>query len=181
MYPSALCPNVNFTCQASSIDFLVKHNFDFNKLFSLGIPYLKDEDVDKLLDKLEDKYEKKAAAESTPKNQITIPDEHKSTIKKILKKIDEFIKSDSSKSLIIEKYNSFVRRLIYQEAQEKFGTDVFIQTNKDETMTVSAGLSLQEVKDIQKEKQRLEKEEILDNVGFSRVIKLIMESVSYFF
>lgn len=180
VYPSALCPNVNFTCQASSIDFLVKHNFDFNKLFSLGIPYLRDEEVEKLLKRLEEKYEKKTALEGTPKSLLIIPDEHKSTIDSILSKIDNYIDSKTDESLTIEKYNSFVRRLIYQTTQEKYGADIFVQTNKDETMTIKAGLSLHQMKEIQKEKQKLEKQEILDNVGFSKVIKLIIESGKLF-
>lgn len=177
IYPSALCPNVNFTCQASSIDFLVKHNFDFNKLFSSGIPYLRDDEADRLLEKLEEKYEKKTSLESTSKSPLSIPDEHKSTIDSILSKIDNYIDLKSQDDLTIEKHNSFVRRLIYQATQEKYGPDIFVQTNKDETMTVKAGLSLQQMKEIQKEKQKAEKQEILDNVGFSKIIKLIIESV----
>lgn len=180
VYPSALCPNVNFTCQASSIDFLVKHNFDFNKLFKSGIPYLRDDEVDRLLEKLQEKYEKKIASETTPsRTPLTVPEEHKSTIDLILSKIDDHIDSKTEgEDLKIEKHNSFVRRLIYQTTQEKYGADVFVQTNKDETMTVKTGLSLEQMKEIQKEKQKSEKQEILDNVGFSKVIKLIMETVS---
>jgi hypothetical protein len=40
--------SVRFLCQASSLDFLSKQNFDFNKLFKEGISYLKSDDENKL-------------------------------------------------------------------------------------------------------------------------------------
>ena len=46
-----------FLCQASSMDFLSKQNFDFNKLFKEGISYLKSDDERKLMDSLQEKRE----------------------------------------------------------------------------------------------------------------------------
>ena len=43
-----LAPDTRFMCQASSIDFLTQHNFDFNKVFREGIPYLRQDDETKL-------------------------------------------------------------------------------------------------------------------------------------
>ena len=38
-----------FTCQASSLEYLAKHNFDFNKVVYHGIPFLPLEDQGRLL------------------------------------------------------------------------------------------------------------------------------------
>jgi hypothetical protein len=46
-----------FLCQASSMDFLSKQNFDFNKLFKEGISYLKSDDEKKLRDSVDEKRE----------------------------------------------------------------------------------------------------------------------------
>lgn len=42
-------------CQTSSIMFLSNQGFDFNKLFSSGIPYLTSSDEEKMVKRLDDK------------------------------------------------------------------------------------------------------------------------------
>lgn len=42
-------------CQASSIAFLANQDFDFNKLFKYGIPYLNTNEEEKLIKRLEEK------------------------------------------------------------------------------------------------------------------------------
>ena len=38
-----------FTCQAGSLEYLAKHNFDFNKMIYKGVPFMPLEKRDKLL------------------------------------------------------------------------------------------------------------------------------------
>lgn len=52
-------PDSRFMCQASSIAFLVNQDFDFNKLFKHGIPYLCANDEEKLVKRLEEKQKLK--------------------------------------------------------------------------------------------------------------------------
>jgi poly(A)-specific ribonuclease len=42
-------------CQASSINFLINQDFDFNKLFKYGISYLNADDEEKLVKCLKEK------------------------------------------------------------------------------------------------------------------------------
>lgn len=112
------------------------------------------------------------------RSDAVIPKEHKSTIDGINKKIEDFLKSGNGDGISLGTHNSFIRRLIYSSIQEKFGTQVFLQTNKDQSMTASLARTAQELEEKQKELFQGEKQEILDDVGFSKVIKLIMESVS---
>ena len=43
----------NFVCQASSLEFLIRYNFDFNKFLYKGISYLNKQQVTKLKQDLE--------------------------------------------------------------------------------------------------------------------------------
>lgn len=181
IFPSPLNPDINFTCQTHCMIFLAKNGFDFNKVFSVGIPYIRESDKDILLSDLKEKHDKlieQVSQSPSTKNNIPIPDENKATIDDILKRVALFLKSKDKTSLTLESHNSFVRRLIYQSVQDKFGSNVFLQTNKDYTMTVSVGLSKEEIKDMKKTKYLCEKQDLLDNVGFTNVIKLIIQSVS---
>lgn len=42
-------------CQTSCMSFLASQEFDFNKLFKLGIPYLTASEEEKLIKRLEEK------------------------------------------------------------------------------------------------------------------------------
>ena len=50
---SKMAPDLRFLCQTSSIDFLVNNDFDFNKLFKDGIPYLRPSDESKIRETIE--------------------------------------------------------------------------------------------------------------------------------
>lgn len=46
LYPSSFGPlDVRFLCQASSLEFLCQHNFDFNKFIYNGVPFLNNDQV----------------------------------------------------------------------------------------------------------------------------------------
>lgn len=78
-HPCDKVVDTRFLCQASSIAFLAKQGFDFNKLFNHGIPYLTKYDEEKLLKKLErDKEIKKKGLQD-----IEISDEEKPYIEDI--------------------------------------------------------------------------------------------------
>ena len=52
-----LAPDLRFMCQTSSIDFLISNDFDFNKLFKDGIPYLRPGDEARLRETISDRQE----------------------------------------------------------------------------------------------------------------------------
>lgn len=73
-------PDSRFMCQASSIAFLANQDFDFNKLFKHGIPYLSASEEEKLVKRLEEKQKLK---EELNQDLIPIPDNDKPQIEEI--------------------------------------------------------------------------------------------------
>lgn len=69
-----------FMCQASSIAFLANQDFDFNKLFNYGIPYLSANEEEKLAKRLEEKQKIK---EENNQDLIPISDTDKPQIEEI--------------------------------------------------------------------------------------------------
>lgn len=59
-------PNVRFSCEASSLEFLASWGFDFNKLFYKGIPYLTLAAEQKMKDNYDKKQVYLAEENSTP-------------------------------------------------------------------------------------------------------------------
>lgn len=67
-------------CQTSSIAFLANQDFDFNKLFKYGIPYLRASEEEKLVKRLEEKQKIK---EENNVDLIPISDNDKPQIEEI--------------------------------------------------------------------------------------------------
>ncbi|GLH08416.1 Poly(A)-specific ribonuclease PARN [Gryllus bimaculatus] len=121
---SRSAPDPRFLCQSSSLDFLVSQGFDFNKLFKEGIPYLTEAEEKKLREQLEEK-QKARANSSSSKNEdssasIPIPEEHTELIEDVCVRINDFLSNDEQDELILDGYNGFVRKLIYQTVGERF-------------------------------------------------------------
>lgn len=73
-------PDNRFMCQASSIAFLANQDFDFNKLFKQGIPYLNANEEEKLIKRMEEKQKLK---EENNQDLIPISDNDKPQIEEI--------------------------------------------------------------------------------------------------
>lgn len=54
-------PDQRFLCQSSSISFLISQGFDFNKLFSQGIPYLNEQEANYYKTNIEESYKKRTS------------------------------------------------------------------------------------------------------------------------
>lgn len=66
--------------------------------------------------------------------------------------------------------------MIYQTAKEKFGSDVLIETAKDDTLKLTKGLTEDEKEKRQNEKWEEEKDSIHREFGFSEIIQQIINS-----
>lgn len=73
-------PDCRFMCQASSIAFLANQDFDFNKLFKYGIPFLSANEEEKLIKRLE---EKQKSREENNYDIIPISDTDKPQVEEI--------------------------------------------------------------------------------------------------
>jgi len=54
-------PDKRFLCQSSSLEFLISHGFDFNKLFKHGVSYLSYDEEAKLRANFEERQTRKTA------------------------------------------------------------------------------------------------------------------------
>uniref|UniRef100_A0A1B6DFL6 Poly(A)-specific ribonuclease RNA-binding domain-containing protein n=1 Tax=Clastoptera arizonana TaxID=38151 RepID=A0A1B6DFL6_9HEMI len=171
-------PDCRFICQASSIDFLIKNNFNFNKLFLEGIPYLNQNDEQKMRDKLNEKRMRNSLTR-TPTCEmasIAVPEEHVKTINDACEKISDFLKNKTLEEITLDSCNGFVRKLIYQEAWKKFSRDeLTLETRQYQIVAKRLGTP-EEREKLEKDKMDQENTEITDAVGFSKVIRLLSET-----
>ncbi|KAK7862589.1 hypothetical protein R5R35_004199 [Gryllus longicercus] len=182
---SRSAPDPRFLCQSSSLDFLVSQGFDFNKLFKEGIPYLTEAEEKKLREQLEEK-QKARANSSSSKNEdssasIPIPEEHTELIEDVCVRINDFLSNDEQDELILDGYNGFVRKLIYQTVGERFDSrSMHVETraidNHNRALVVTRALSDEDRKKKEEERQEQEKKELDTAVGVSSVIRMISQS-----
>ncbi|XP_065539870.1 poly(A)-specific ribonuclease PARN isoform X1 [Lathamus discolor] len=179
-------PDVKFVCQSSSIDFLANQGFDFNKVFRNGIPYLNQEEERQLREQYDEKRSQANGAGSlsyispnATKCPVTIPEDQKNFIEKVVEQIEDLLKNDENESLELEPCTGFQRKLIYQTLSWKYPKGIHVETvesDKKERYIVISKVNEEERKRREQQKQAKEQEELNDAVGFSRVIHAIANS-----
>ncbi|XP_014664597.1 PREDICTED: poly(A)-specific ribonuclease PARN-like isoform X2 [Priapulus caudatus] len=181
--------DVRFLCQASSLDFLARQSFDFNKVFYEGIPYLNPAEEQSLSDALQERHNQSMNNELTYvspsyespafKGPLVIPEEHKSFIADICKKIETFLKDEQETSLQLPVCTAYQRKLIYEAARKRFKMGIQLDTqtaeNRDRFIVVKKA-SEEEKKLVEQKKREADWEELKDAVGFSNVIREITRS-----
>nr|CAH7723026.1 unnamed protein product [Callosobruchus chinensis] len=175
-------PDQRFLCQASSIHFLVSESFDFNKLFKEGIPYLNEEESETYKAAVEESYKRRSdlvqSRQDTTNDSIPIPDDAKAFIEDVIEQLEEFIKSGNDE-LQLPRCNAFYRRLIYQTKTEKFADKISVETrqlNKDRILFATKFKSKEDEEESESKKYKEEVKELEDYIGFSKVIKMIINS-----
>ncbi|KFV66105.1 Poly(A)-specific ribonuclease PARN, partial [Dryobates pubescens] len=179
-------PDVKFVCQSSSIDFLANQGFDFNKVFRNGIPYLNQEEERQLREQYEEKRSQANGTGSlsyispnSAKCPVTIPDDQKKFIEKVVEQIEDLLKNEENESLELEPCTGFQRKLIYQTLSWKYPKGIHVETlesDKKERYIVISKVNEEERKRREQQKQAKEQEELNDAVGFSRVVHAIANS-----
>ncbi|XP_037670145.1 poly(A)-specific ribonuclease PARN isoform X2 [Choloepus didactylus] len=179
-------PDVKFVCQSSSIDFLASQGFDFNKVFRNGIPYLNQEEERQLREQYDEKRLQTNGAGSlsyvspnTSKCPVTIPEDQKKFIDRVVEKIEDLLQSEENKNLDLEPCTGFQRKLIYQTLSWKYPKGIHVETletEKKERYIVVSKVDEEERKRREQQKHAKEQEELNDAVGFSRVIHAIANS-----
>ncbi|KAM9555235.1 poly(A)-specific ribonuclease PARN isoform 1-T1 [Guaruba guarouba] len=179
-------PDVKFVCQSSSIDFLANQGFDFNKVFRNGIPYLNQEEERQLREQYDEKRSQANGAGSlsyispnATKCPVTIPEDQKKFIEKVVEQIEDLLKNEENESLELEPCTGFQRKLIYQTLSWKYPKGIHVETvesDKKERYIIISKVNEEERKRREQQKQAKEQEELNDAVGFSRVIHAIANS-----
>ncbi|XP_041435224.1 poly(A)-specific ribonuclease PARN-like isoform X5 [Xenopus laevis] len=178
-------PDKKFVCQSSSIDFLANQGFDFNKVFRNGVPYLNQEEEKLLRDQYEERRSQSNGASTmsyvspnASKTPVSIPDEQKGFIDKVVERVEDFLKNDQ-KSMNVEPCTGYQRKLIYQTLNWKYPRGIHVETvesEKKERYIVISKVDEEERKRMEQQKQAKEREELDDAVGFSRIIQAISSS-----
>ncbi|XP_074774986.1 poly(A)-specific ribonuclease PARN isoform X2 [Athene noctua] len=178
-------PDVKFVCQSSSIDFLANQGFDFNKVFRNGIPYLNQEEERQLREQYDEKRSQANGVGSlsyispnATKCPVTIPEDQKKFIEKVVEQIEDLLKNEENESLELEPCTGFQRKLIYQTLSWKYPKGIHVETlesDKERYIAISK-VNEEERKRREQQKQAKEQEELNDAVGFSRVVHAIANS-----
>ncbi|XP_077526527.1 poly(A)-specific ribonuclease PARN-like isoform X2 [Haemaphysalis longicornis] len=153
-------PDRVFQCQASSLHFLTRNGFDFNKLFSQGTTYLKPSEFEQLRGALDEKHASEISELGSGNHnaskiaRVDVPNDAKAFIKGVLESVQKFVDSnvDGDKAgedgdgpkeppneadgpandvLHLPECDAFRRKLIYQEVQAKYGKEVQLDTEVD--------------------------------------------------
>ncbi|KAJ0396532.1 hypothetical protein P43SY_003743 [Pythium insidiosum] len=161
-----------FLCQASSLQFLAEHGFDFNKFIGDGIPFINLARTETMRQRLERRIENL----SKPNKQLSLSADGQAFYDDVLAKLGEWLDSGDARKggrLLVPARNSFHKMLIHEATREKAnylysesaseGVEVRMVSNKEKEELLAA--RAQEMRD-----------ELDDAIGFSRVIELISTS-----
>eukprot|EP00095_Tigriopus_kingsejongensis_P008480 snap_masked-scaffold18_size714446-processed-gene-4.9 protein:Tk08480 transcript:snap_masked-scaffold18_size714446-processed-gene-4.9-mRNA-1 annotation:"hypothetical protein SINV_07959" len=171
-------PDLRFMCQTSSIDFLSRQDFDFNKLFKRGIAYLKAEDEAQLKAGLVERQSlRQANGGDTPNaSLIAVPANQEAFVSEVRSQIAAFAASKEP-SLCLPRANPFQRRLIYQMGRADFPGLFFesVVVGRDRLIRVAREAAEHRAQR-QSEREQAEFESLDQAVGFVKVIRKLSES-----
>lgn len=174
-----------FVSQADSLRFLVEHNFDFNKAFKYGIPYMNKTETASRKEELA-RFAKQKQQNTTSKIDLqTVNDYAKKVLNQTMcvfvffcqwsfdsEQVKEWFENSSSDSLKLPPSNSFIRRLVYQEIPALYPSKLLLKTEYDEK---KAGyIVVSKLQEGQDELSRFLEEvelQVQKEVGFSKVVR----------
>ncbi|EQC40151.1 hypothetical protein SDRG_02801 [Saprolegnia diclina VS20] len=171
--------DTRFLCQASSIQFMSEHGFDFNKFIRDGIPYMT---------RSNEAYVRKNHARSlknvtkSPPSKVNVTKRFdQDFLKETIANIEAWITappSDDNKELFLPARNSFRRLLIFHAAKygilTKFADMIYTESTGDGVLLVRADKSERENR--LKRKIDTMNQEVEDAIGFSKVIQLLSDA-----
>ncbi|KAL3245275.1 hypothetical protein MRX96_018092 [Rhipicephalus microplus] len=179
-----------FRCQASSLQFLSQHGFDFNKLFSHGVSYLRMEEAAQLSQALSERHEQqlkgRRLAEQRPvqdiqgggaQGQPTVHRQHPGLGAEVS---GQCVRHGDGSALHLSECNGFKRKLIYQEVNARFGDKVQLTTESDSEGMLHIAVRITGTPEEQRArlelKQKKEREDLELAHGFGRVLELLAAS-----
>ncbi|OQR85662.1 Poly(A)-specific ribonuclease PARN [Thraustotheca clavata] len=171
--------DVRFLCQASSIQFMSDHGFDFNKFIRDGIPYMT---------RPNEAHVRKSHARSiknisrAPPAKVNLTRRFdKEFLSQTIEKINEWLKeepTEDNKELFIPAFNSFRRLLVFHAAKygidEKLAEKIYSESSPKGVLLVRADKKERETRLKRKIDQM--NQEVENAVGFSKVIQLLSDA-----
>lgn len=109
-------PDVRFTCQSTSIEFLAKHHMDFNKVFHHGVSYLTRDQESSIRKEID------AAVGHSGEAPIPLGDQQP-MIDAMCEQLDKWLggAEDAAEAVLLGAGNAFQRKLQYQELERRYG------------------------------------------------------------
>lgn len=101
-------PDRMFRCQASSLQFLSQHGFDFNKLFSHGVSYLRTKEAAQLSQALSERHTQQLKDVGSPNNgpskisKVEVPKDTQQFIDDVLDSVQKFLDNASGTEVDME-------------------------------------------------------------------------------
>ena len=92
-------------------------------LFQDGIPYLRPSDELKIKDIISDRQILRQTQTTPNGTPFVVPEKDREFLEEIYKKVETFLNSQESQELLLEGYNGFQRRLIYNTVKPKFSSE----------------------------------------------------------
>uniref|UniRef100_A0A8C0JA01 Poly(A)-specific ribonuclease PARN n=1 Tax=Chelonoidis abingdonii TaxID=106734 RepID=A0A8C0JA01_CHEAB len=185
-------PDVKFVCQVSGktgLYVLLLENFSkwFLGNFCSGIPYLNQEEERQLREQYDEKRSQANGAgtlsyisPNATKCPVTIPEDQKKFIERVVEQIEDLIQNEENKSLQLEPctgshWDSVLVSHIFCQAIPGI---IYLRHYcfQKERYIVISKVDEEERKKREQQKQAKEQEELSDAVGFSRVIHAIANS-----
>uniref|UniRef100_A0A2R5LNT9 Poly(A)-specific ribonuclease PARN n=1 Tax=Ornithodoros turicata TaxID=34597 RepID=A0A2R5LNT9_9ACAR len=178
-------PERIFQYQASSLQFLGNHQFDFNKAFINGVSYLKPKEAEKVLLGINERQETQLQELRKPPCKGPAPDipaEHREFIDGVLKSASDFLgmHGDSEEELHFPDCDAYRRKLIYQTLLSKYAGVLHLETQTtqggDARHVVARRFSAASRERELAEKHKAELESLEISKGFSLVLEKISHS-----
>ncbi|KAG2917016.1 hypothetical protein PC115_g10866 [Phytophthora cactorum] len=160
-----------FLCQASSLQFLSEHGFDFNKFIGDGIPFVN-------LSKtpvMEKRLKRRIDGLTKVNKNLQLSDDGVAFQKEVKQQLDEWIAGGAKKGekLLIPTRNSFYSMIVHETARTK--ASYLYSEGADGGVEVSyVSKKIKEERIAAKVKEM--KKEMDEAIGFSKVIEALSES-----
>ena len=159
--------DANFVCQISTISFLTEYNFDFNKAFYKGIPFLSFHDEKKLREGHAKKQEN-----SKEKSMLEPQGNDKVFVEEQCKIVQQWVVKGARGVVELSPCNSFQRLLLYQQLRSRFNDIQISKKNADKGDISSLQITkctLSEAEKREEDEKDFEKK-VKEMIGFRVVI-----------
>ncbi|KAG7398689.1 hypothetical protein PHYBOEH_010639 [Phytophthora boehmeriae] len=160
-----------FLCQASSLQFLSEHGFDFNKFIGDGIPFVNLSKTPAMKKRLQRRID---GLTKVNKN-LTLSDEGKAFQDEVKEKLDQWIAGGAKKGekLVIPTRNSFYSMVVHETARAKAS---YLYTESTNGAVEVSYVSKKIKEELIAEKTNAMKKEMDEAIGFSKVIEALSAS-----
>ena len=184
VFPSEKQNNNRFDFQIGAIIFNREHGCDFNKWISKGVPYLNEENLNKLKEREMkgdiNKYNPNIS--SMYKNINLYKQKDKNIYENFLKRFNDFIKNENEKIFKHEKINKHIVLYFLNELNEEIRNKIFIEY-KEETIGTEFKdyIIIHKISPEEKQLKIIEKNKEINNLlkrekGVKNIIDKIIET-----